>query len=815
MEIIVYDTENFPEKATLSVRVGDTRRLQACRDGPTELRFPSLESSSLSLDLLQQVSTQQISLQDWKSEGCQDKVQRITLPSPESGKPMSASLKFSLTQPQSAPSKPKRSRHQVTLEAKSYLDKHGVQELVQGLLHDVLKHHPADPVDFMMQYLDKFRSKSKGSKSVDAFQPPSRPSQDVKTESKSDMPDAKTDAPTDDKAWHCFTPLDSTTIKKTTEEKDLSEQTQSASPVTKSSEKAASISGNAVAIDLEAVREKARKNLDKGIENGTLANTLTGGPSESQKIQESINSINSMLTDGAVPADQTPPTTAGEPSAAIGSLPSTAEGPDKAPTLDGTDIAELKSKVKDVLEQGLTDGNLKQLCQSVGHTEEEPTEPQATVEEQISPLLMSLGMVSEPMHMHNPFESMPGLNSDDYPGFSAENCPEIMPSIAKHHSIMTDILKADPDLYGRLKDLETSYGVKFGRCIKTGMDNPGHPLIKAIGCVAGDVESYELFHELFDQAIDRWHDGWKPDSIHPTDLDVSKLSDMQIDPSGKYALSTRVRAGRSIQGLRLPPACDRGERCECERLAAKSLLSLPGDLKGDYYPLKDSWTYAPKPGGMSFAEEQELSKDSFLFQEPDSIMMLCTGMGRNWPEARGVFASHDKKLVVWVNEEEHLRLVSMDAGCNLQQVFKRFVEAVNLVEHTLEKDGYGYMHNAHLGFISACPSSLGTGLRASVMLKIPLVSVLPAFRGICKSLGLEVRTAATADFSGGGVWDVANLKRLGISEVDSINQVISGCIKLIELEQMLERGDAIDDTIESWVPSSSQAKDSLDNDIVM
>merc|ERR1719352_1565783 len=169
---------------------------------------------------------------------------------------------------------------------------------------------------------------------------------------------------------------------------------------------------------------------------------------------------------------------------------------------------------------------------------------------------------------------------------------------------MADVLKGNPKIYDKLKTKMTSLGVSFAQCIKTGMDNKGHPMIKTVGMVAGDEESYETFKELFDPVIDLRHGGYAPDAKHPTDLDVSKLSSTPIDPSGKYVISTRVRTGRSIRGLRLPPCCSQYERREVERVMSKALLGLKGELLGDYYPLAQSNSYAPKPGGMSLAEEE-------------------------------------------------------------------------------------------------------------------------------------------------------------------------------------------------------------------
>merc|ERR1719326_1263917 len=324
------------------------------------------------------------------------------------------------------------------------------------------------------------------------------------------------------------------------------------------------------------------------------------------------------------------------------------------------------------------------------------------------------------------------------------------------------------------------------------MDNKGHPMIKTVGMTAGDEESYEVFKELFDPVIAIRHNGYKSDAKHPTDLDTSKLSSTSIDPTGKYVISTRVRTGRSIRGLRLPPCILKDERREVERVMSKALVMLDGELKGDYYPLAGSNSYVPKPGGMSQIEEETMREDHFLFQEPDSTLLLASGMGRHWPDARGIFANEAKNFLVWCNEEDHTRIISMEMGADIKNVFTRFVLAVNTCEEVVKKEGYDFMHNDHLGYILVCPSNLGTGLRASVMLKIPLVSARPDFKEICGGMKLQARGGAGVDSgSAGGVWDISNSDRLGVSEVDLVNMMIEGCAKLVKMEAALEAGGPV------------------------
>jgi creatine kinase len=139
-------------------------------------------------------------------------------------------------------------------------------------------------------------------------------------------------------------------------------------------------------------------------------------------------------------------------------------------------------------------------------------------------------------------------------------------------------------------------------------------MIKTVGLVAGDEESYELFAELFEPVISARHGGYAKDAVHPTDLDVSKLTDTKIDPTGKYVLTSRCRTGRSVRGFKLPPVTDFEERRKVEALVVKGLLSMEGDLKGDYFPLHGSQSYAPKPNGMSIEKEEELRQAGNLFQ---------------------------------------------------------------------------------------------------------------------------------------------------------------------------------------------------------
>lgn len=320
-------------------------------------------------------------------------------------------------------------------------------------------------------------------------------------------------------------------------------------------------------------------------------------------------------------------------------------------------------------------------------------------------------------------------------------------------------------------------------------DNKGHPMIKTVGIVAGDEESYDVFKDLFDPVIAIRHNGYSADATHPTDLELSKLSNTVIDPTQRIVLSTRVRASRSFRGFRLPPSCSKEERRKVEALATKALISMEGSLKGEYYPLATSTSYAGKPSGMSTAEEEKLRAEHFLFEAPDSKLLLASGMGRHWPDARGIFVNDDKNLIVWCNEEDHIRITSMQMGSDMTSTFQRFVECTEHMKGVISGEhGQGFMHNEHLGFLVACPSNIGTGLRASMMMQLPLLSKHEKWKAICRKRKLQARGEQGADAKGGCVFDISNMDRLGLSEVDSMNNMIEGCTQLVQMEAQLESG---------------------------
>lgn len=324
-----------------------------------------------------------------------------------------------------------------------------------------------------------------------------------------------------------------------------------------------------------------------------------------------------------------------------------------------------------------------------------------------------------------------------------------------------------PELKALLQDRKTPNGVTLESLSRSGMLNPE----AKIGVYAGDTESYrtEFFGPLFDPIIAEYHN-FDEAGVHVSDLDPTHLHGVEesLDPNGTMIISTRIRVARNLAGFAFTPAISREDRMVVEQKMVSALNSLTGDLKGTYYPLS----------GMDEETRKRLVEEHFLFRDDDKHVEDA-GIYRDWPEGRGVFLSEDRKFGVWISEEDQ-RIFSLEEGADLYSVFDRLCRAATALEEQVP-----FAKHERYGYLTSCPTNVGTGMRASVMIKVPNISKdEKAFKEMCLSMGLQARGmhGEHSESGDGGIYDVSNKQRLGKSEVELIQGLYDGVRKLIEME---------------------------------
>lgn len=326
------------------------------------------------------------------------------------------------------------------------------------------------------------------------------------------------------------------------------------------------------------------------------------------------------------------------------------------------------------------------------------------------------------------------------------------------------------------KDIKTEKaGWTLARAINTGVVNPS----SFLGCHAGDLESYEVFGEpLFNEVIAKYHGGYdvKAD-CHVTDMDSSKITvDLTEDAKNKI-ISTRIRVARNIATFPLNPGGSKELRIEIADLMEKVFAGLEGDLAGTFY----------RHTTMTAEQQQQLIDDHFLFRGKDK-MQAASGYHEFWPHGRGIFVSNSKEFLLWINEGDHLRIISMEKGGDVKRVFERLSRGIAAIEEGLKKElgtEEVFMRNSSHGCITCCPTNLGTGMRGSVHILVPKLIKSMGFEAIDKfarERGCQARGSTGEHSEVIDRIDISNWRRLGYKECDLVQDMIKCANELAKME---------------------------------
>merc|ERR1712127_1114042 len=208
----------------------------------------------------------------------------------------------------------------------------------------------------------------------------------------------------------------------------------------------------------------------------------------------------------------------------------------------------------------------------------------------------------------------------------------------------------------------------------------------------------------------------------------------------------------------------------CEKVVA-ACNTFEGDLAGKYYSLDT----------MSKEDSDKLTADHYLFKEGDKYL-TAANMNRDWPSGRGIFLNDKKTFLVWCNEEDQLRIISMQPGAGIAEVFDRLCRAASAIEKIAK-----FSHDDHLGYITSCPTDLGTALRGSVHIKLPKLSKKKdQFDAIAAKYFVQIRGIhGEHSESDDGTYDISNRRRLGRSEKDLVQDMIDGVHAMIAAEKAI------------------------------
>lgn len=325
------------------------------------------------------------------------------------------------------------------------------------------------------------------------------------------------------------------------------------------------------------------------------------------------------------------------------------------------------------------------------------------------------------------------------------------------------------EVFNSIKELKTPLGTTLLDCILSGLENRD----SSVGIYAADPEAYNVFADLFDPIIEEYHMGFSKDAVHP-ELNWGDPATLQNpDPDNKYIVSTRIRCARSIEGFPLVAKMTEQQFRDVNAQVQVVLENLEGDYRGTFLPLQS----------MSKEVQAQLVQDHFLFEMSDRFLQSARA-SRFWAQGRSIYHTEDKSFLVWVNEEDHMRVISMQPGGDIGMVYQRLINGVETIGENLK-----FVRHSRLGYITFCPSNLGTTIRASVHIRLPQLGADCAkLHETAAKFNLQVRgtKGENATEAINWVYDISNKRRLGLSEFDAVKEMVAGIEEIIRIEQDME-----------------------------
>ncbi|MEK7781992.1 MAG: protein arginine kinase [Verrucomicrobiota bacterium] len=232
-------------------------------------------------------------------------------------------------------------------------------------------------------------------------------------------------------------------------------------------------------------------------------------------------------------------------------------------------------------------------------------------------------------------------------------------------------------------------------------------------------------------------------------------------PHDRIVMSSRVRLARNIKDGGFPGWAKKPERVRVLEIIRPAVESLP-EMKGGFSETMDN---------LSALDKQILVERHLVSREHAAKSA-----------GSGLVINTDETLSVMINEEDHLRIQALRPGLQIRQAW----QAIDRLDSELERK-LTYAFSNELGYLTACPTNLGTGIRVSAMLHLPgLVlgeQINPIIQSVNK-LGLAVRGLYGEGTEAlGNVFQVSNQMTLGEAESSIVERLEKVLAQIIEHEE--------------------------------
>jgi len=233
-------------------------------------------------------------------------------------------------------------------------------------------------------------------------------------------------------------------------------------------------------------------------------------------------------------------------------------------------------------------------------------------------------------------------------------------------------------------------------------------------------------------------------------------------PMDDVVLSSRIRLARNISNLPFPSVMSSETAREVLKMVRDSILKSNSTLSREFtfMELKN----------MSENDQRVLVEKHLM--SPDLVNS----------ELSGIMIDRDERVSIMINEEDHIRIQTIFAGYQLEKAWELISKVDDLIEESIE-----YSFDEELGYLTCCPTNVGTGMRASVMMHLPglvMTGNINSMLHAISQIGLTVRGIyGEGSEALGNIFQVSNQVTLGPSEEEIIYNLHAAVDQIISNER--------------------------------
>lgn len=342
---------------------------------------------------------------------------------------------------------------------------------------------------------------------------------------------------------------------------------------------------------------------------------------------------------------------------------------------------------------------------------------------------------------------------------------------AGHHALVADTIAAKFVTLEFLASLSPSRQQQLLMCCHGSLHNS----TRLLGIHVRSAADYKTYARILANVVAEYH-GLGGNFVHQTSWDIGRTAEgpggplLELLPAtGIREATVKVKANRNFAGFPFVPAMTAQDRIDLETMMVGAFEDPALDV------FRGGSVYSLTPGSKHFVDDDQynqLTKQRLMFKTPPTPSKgVVSDLSEDWPTGRCCFVSKDASILVWVGQEDHIRIIVQARTTDYMSPYLRLQQLHQMIETKCAR----FEKSPKFGHLTACPSKLGTAMSSQTCIDLPLLrdSDYNSAKEICSSRGVRLKRANAQH-----VYELSAEDGLCVTEGEMISNVWDAMVAL-------------------------------------